>query len=1453
MAEPSQLSESPKPSSPRRRWRKRWIALATLTVLLGAGYFTLTNPRVLGSIALWQLGKLAGGTMEASRARVSTDGRVTLENVRLRAPGLTGPASELFTASRIDANIYPVALLRGGRVLDSVTITRPVFRLSQNVTTGQININSLAPAASDPAAKPGPSVDPSLVTPLVTLTQGAIELGEHTDASTFTLLRRIDIEGNIRAAEDSSGSYTALLRQIGAPGSPTPTGGLRIVGTVTTGAVTLEMSGLSLSDWSPEAVPTPLREAYRKLNLSGEVSGATLVYRTGADLAVTIGLLDVALDLPATPQPGEDKDGREIPVPDELSERRLHMEDVKGEITLTPKGVNGTLSGLLEELPFDVTIAYEGAADNSPFTATLISNGFELTSQPRIALFVPGIVRRRLEQFGNPTGTVNAHITISRGAPLPDGSPAEPAVNGRLTLRNGSAAFDRSPYRFFNVSTNAVFTDTTLELQDITGDTPDGALLKASTSISPLTDDAGVTVDVVVTQLPVDNTLAKALRQRGQIIEALFSNQQYERMLAAGLVTRPGEPEKPGVPVFAPGGLGKVTVNVTRKAGPEAIWDDTVTVHFPKVGVLPEAFPYAMEATDVTIHKINYDTKVFGGSYTGLRGGRATMDATVDLLKLDAPDAPFVPNVTIRATDIPTDEFLYFALPSAASLSPDGRPLGDLIRDFHLEGTGDAAVQIGQLEGDDALAYGNTSYDVNIDVSKLVAKPRRTGQEHRITLADLSGKINARHDALGIDLSGNISKKDTTGKAPIAVKADFAYAPRTSSERGDLALRVSAARIDTAINAEDAVAIVAPALAEKLAALRTQHNPSGFLDFATTATRNKESGELNALTTLSRPSGFSFDLLDTRFTLDPVNPAATWRVLIDHAGTQTPGTQNGIVTFTDTHVRLTSNQEPALEALLSGAVSLDLTPVPGSPLNLTLSNIHLQSPVTRALLRDIAPKGIVTYIESNNVSGLLDATLTASALIESDKPLSAPPLWDYSGVISPKSLSAVPSGTDVSIPSLTGDIRFNRLGGSIDLLTITAPLWSSALNSTWESPPGGNINVTSVIALRAQQLAPDLRALLPEELRDILTNLSVSIAGPLEARVNQLDLTYDSSGVLSAFRTNGQLSMDNLGLDSGITISQATAVLDFEASRANPTDPVTFNAWAHCPLLRAGDVQVTDGKLKVTSGDVATIPPTVLIPHFSGDCHGGRITGSATAFPPGPEQRRQFTAQAQGSNIRFASILADIRAAKNLASAEPPNADVTPDGSRGVVDFGLTLTGTASDPSSRRGRGTATITGGRVLSVPLVIPLVRMSNFQLPINEKLEYAHADFFVQGQTVQFEQAWVSSPGVDLIGYGTMQWPEMSVDARVRGKSRRRIPVLTKVIENIRDELFTARITGTAADLNIGFESFSGTGRILERLIGSTPSDADERLRRIEKNADLTPKRNKQIIVEQEGVKE
>jgi hypothetical protein len=248
----------------------------------------------------------------------------------------------------------------------------------------------------------------------------------------------------------------------------------------------------------------------------------------------------------------------------------------------------------------------------------------------------------------------------------------------------------------------------------------------------------------------------------------------------------------------------------------------------------------------------------------------------------------------------------------------------------------------------------------------------------------------------------------------------------------------------------------------------------------------------------------------------------------------------------------------------------------------------------------------------------------------------------------------------------------------------------------------------------------------------------------------------------------------------------------------------------------------------------------VVIPLISADCHGGRISGSARLQPPFPQSgKRRYEAQIQASDVRLASIIADFEIG---AEAGPPRLQEMPDESRGRLDAGLGIGGILGEPLSRRGRGTITVGGGRIVNLPLLIPLIRVMNLQLPINERLDYAVADFYLQAEQMVFTELAMSSATVSVFGYGSAVLPDLGLDLRFKTRSRARIPLFTGIMEGVRDELLLAEVHGTLGDPQIRVRPLPGPRRMLERVFSGPPSAQDRRLEQIEARSESDPRRRR-----------
>jgi hypothetical protein len=1352
------------------------MALACVVALVVGGWFVFRGT-IVRTIVLRDLAALTGGDVTAERVVLRTDGTLVLENPVVRAPGVAGEGGVVFSASRIEAEIDLGGAARGQPRLRSVLLDAPVARLSQSTVDGTLAAGSLRPTAA-PSGR--------LTIPTVVVRAGVVELGEHDNAGGYVALRQVPVAGEVARASDDSGTMIISFAELGPDGQPLAgPGGLQLTGAVADDHVTLSLGVISLASWGPEAMPAPIREPFRNLAMEGQILGTTLRYGFDGSVEAGAEVRGVALNLPVGVQPGEDAEGGVIPVSPEDAEKRLRLRQVNGRIRLTNDGVRASLSGLLEGLPYDVTFETRGSSASAPFTCTITCTDLHVAQKPEILKFAPGVVRRRLEQFSDPTGTIDVSVTMARAEGAPDLS-----VTGRLRLRNTTAAFERFPYRFSNMRGEVEFDDQRIVIHSIEGEAPGGATLHATGRIESLTDEAGVHVDVVARNIPIDATLRDAMGARGWLLDELFARDVHDQLVRDGLLPADHPP---------PGGVADVRAEVRREPGPGDVWHDLVTITLREARVLARSFPVPLHAQGVTIVKDDFAASLSGGTIRVHAGGDLTIRAEADMRQLDTVGAALTPIAEVTATGVVLSPVLLAAAPETIRVGET--PLPAFLRGLNPRGSLDASVTLAPP------TETTPAWNVRLSGAGLAAAPARADQpdqpDHtpsRVRIEVATFTLEADPARVSIDVAGAMAP--TEGPATpgtLRVRATL------EDGREGYEVEARAPGFDIATHVEDIVGLVSGASGRTLADLRSRYEPAGRADVVARVFSERGS-EPGVQVRVSRVEDAAASLDGRRLTAsgmrgvvevlgDGVGP---WGVRFEEfeAALRVDGADDGVFS--------------ASGACLIDGASVDL------PLVIRLAGGRFESPLVRTLLGRAAPPRLAAFFHDSDVRGVfdLDATLTP-------RPEGA---WDAAGVLAPRAMAARFGEREIVFARVEGAIEFSRDQGRVRTLALHAPGWLARADGGWIVGADGGLSLSADAALESEGLSPDLLALAPGVLRDALTDLRVGAAGPVRVAPAQVRLTTDGAGALVALGVDGRAIVQDLALEAGVAVDGASGFLDFAVQRDAPGAPITFDLQGVFDRARAGGLRLTGTRVRV----LGMPDGSVVVPHLAASAYGGRLAGEVAIAPP-DAGRRRYDMTLRASEVRFASMLRDL--GRDAAGLVEESEAESPDESRGVLDAGVWLSGVLGEASSRRGRGTGVVEGGRVVNMPLLVPLVRATNLQLPLNERVDYAGAEFFVQGEYLNFESLTASSRSVEVFGFGTVHLPGMDLDLRFRPKARARIPMLTGLLEGIRDELVTVRAEGTLAQPELKVSTLAGTTRFIGKLFGETPDEQERRLRAIE----------------------
>ncbi len=1418
-------NESVPVTEPKRRrfWRrKRWFRdlprwqRRSIRTLLGLGLVVvlalvvLTRSPLTAAIVLPRLAVAFNLDIDAASVYVRTNGELVIEQARVRIPGVPGPEGLFLQVERVVADVDWGAAFGGSTRIRTVVFHKPVPRISQSIVDGSLNIDALVLPKGSGSGMPA-------MLPTIVAEDAAIELAEHGDGA-FRSLKRMPVKGLLTPSARGPGYDVSLqelvTRTIGG-GPPKP--GFRLRGTVGDG-IDLSMESFTLSDWPASTIPTATRQLFGDLGLEGEVSRATLAYSATDGLTAKLTLTSVGMNLPVN-------EG-------ESARRRLRMQEVNGMIEFRRDQVLAEVGGKLEDFPYEVTLRYDGVTPTSPFTCTIVSRDFQIERFPRLLPHAPEMVRYRLRQFSGPTATLTTRLQLSRG-PAVEGVVPEVEFRCWLDVSNGRAAFERFPYPFEQLSGKVYFDNSRVEFTDVHGVSASGAVLRAHGTLSPPTEDALIDFYVDVTGAPLDPLLARGFGpKRQQRMTALFNVERYNELLAAGLVISPEQerklraeletarrrlaesgPEAQGAaaghvadlerrlaaPVFNFRGNVDVAIHVHRPPGVDVDWDTNVEVRLADVGLVPGKFPYPIRAQDLVCTVRNEDAVLKGGIYSGITGGRAEVSATFRLPPSDSDDDSSRPDISIVARDVPLDSLLLHALPGADP-SEDSGSIKRILRDSGISGMGSAHVRIappdvlgraGAPTGGDESAF-----DAEIVISRAQAAPGGGAA----ALDAITGTIKVNESTLAMSLNGRVGE-NPEGRVAIDATARF--------DGPDIDATVSSPALDVAADIERVVRVFSQGAADQLLHLRERYRPAGTINAVTAVTvRDGQATGVRVDLSVDK-AGASFTAVDGRFGLGASEGGARVEAVGDRR-----------IELDGFRVPVTYEDQPVGVVTLTGVRGFGEA-AERPPLRVEVADGRFESALPVRLVSGALGAERGARLAAWEARGRFDGSFLVGGDGESFRLVS--------GRIHPNSLGLTRNGLPLEFREIDGLLEFGPDGGSVTALNARAGAWSMHGEGSWRSLEEG-VQIDALFGLKGTELTPDLKALMPEAVREAVDELRFTIAGPFaleEARLTMFE-GKESSGDRSAF--SGLVKFENASVEAGVPIVGANGRMDMEYKRAADADVPTWALFVTADRLEVAGADTTNGRARIESGNEAG---EIIIPLLSGECHGGRFAGRVHVRAPADGLPRAYASDFQVSGVEFGALLRDL-------SAETES---TPGGvaSRGVIDGELTLGGLAGADESRRGRGTIRIWGDkvRVLSLPFVLPLIEVSNLQLPAGERLDYSHANFFIEGGMVAFQELGVYSSAVAINGSGMMTWPGLELDLRFNSRSARPIPLVSRLVEGIRDQLVSTSVKGTLGKPVVSLVTVPQTRRILDRAVGPRSSEQDRRLAEMERR--LVPNRN------------
>lgn len=1422
----------------RFRWRVRLllgipIALALILLLL------MRSPLV-GNMVGSQIKQLTGCTLEGTGttgAYIDLDGRLVLKHFRLQLPGVPGDAGTVLAAEQAVVDLDWSGVFTGDVTPTAVRLNKSVFRVSQSIEDGDVNLAAIAAQASAVGGSGG--VSP----PKIDAMDGIIILAEHAKATGESrTLKELHLSGSFMPINPTRPVYSIRFAETG----QTREKALLLDGRINldTSAAQLKLFNLAFDAWKPESIPTAYRELWRRLNVQGRIASAAMAYDkdNGATVEVTLDSVSMNALVPAEGSaPGETKD--------------LGLQAVSGTVGFSRKGLSAKLTGKVEGQAGVSTVRLTtlGTDLNAALSCEITAQRIGITKETELLPYMPARVKQYFRLFSGPTGELDARLLISRGAPV-NGEPAPIQVSGgRIALRHGVAAFHRFPYPFLETSGQFEFDDHSLRIVKLEGRGPSGAMLRADGLIAPLTDEAMVDVNVHAEHVPVDKHLLDAMpKDRRRVLENVFSRPEYERLLADGLIRAPGSPAgENSAPEFGLAGECSIDVHVHTPEGKDAPWFTTIDVGFEKAGMLVDPFPLPVIATGVKLHITDDDAKLISGTFKPLSGGTMDLSAFVTFFTGDKRETR--PDVRIIAREVPVDAMLLHALPQDDPV-PDGAPrelaLGELMRRLNASGVVacDARVTADPMQrADDPTP--TIAYDVGIDLAGVRCAPTLPGDAPAFTIEDFRGQMRITRTALSIPAMEShlyrIPGPEESGGGPFVGPlhcADFSLAIEkrlsgdTSPQRGSMEGTLTVSEANLAAPIERFVGVFSPEAGKRLAAMRVEREPTGRVHTTVRLKRAPgESAPMEVGVTLDNASNIEFSALGGRVGVDW--PEGQIEVRMPAEGSES-------IRFDHVRARLTLDGASCGEAQLDGAVAIDAatgTVAPPADLTAEFASWRFESPLLGPLLQRLTSPGTAEAYRNFNAVGPFDARLSVHTQTSERRPA---PFVRVEAELAPKAMAFDWEGQRIVCDEVTGKVTLRTRGGEgvhpvsgrFDALNVKTAAWDAAADGAWYSPvptagSAGDrpVQLALTFDVAGRTLDPALRSLMPTSAVDAIDALGAEFRGPFALRKGAVKTTLGDTPSPTTFI--GDLDFSDLAFSIGVPVDRCSGSVSIRVDARPPgsAEPTTFEVKARAETLRVVGVNATSAEAFVTSGSK---PGEILIPDITAQCYGGRLSGHVALQlgedapplaadqmgPPAPPGPSHYDAELILAGVQLAPVLADAAAlgATDPGPVGPPNPFTEPDQSRGVIDARLAVAGFSGDLLSRSGAGAIRIANGDIIKLPMMLPLIQVSNFQIPSKDRLGYLQSDFVIKGDTAVFDHVSLLSDSVTIVGAGTLKWPDLNLDMKFNSRSNSRIPIFSGIFEALRNEIVSTRVKGTLAAPVVSEQPFTGTRELLDRLL-------------------------------------
>jgi|GEM_PF-6251409 len=472
----------------------------------------------------------------------------------------------------------------------------------------------------------------------------------------------------------------------------------------------------------------------------------------------------------------------------------------------------------------------------------------------------------------------------------------------------------------------------------------------------------------------------------------------------------------------------------------------------------------------------------------------------------------------------------------------------------------------------------------------------------------------------------------------------------------------------------------------------------------------------------------------------------------------------------DEQIVLKNIQANWIDAPVSGDVHLDLQNTPAIDLKLALSSATLDPDWFAALPKNIkGTEAAVSLFESQNLQ------TTGDLQVKWQSTFTEPSANDLSLVYQPQTARLTRNNQSVQLDGMSGELTYD--GDSLKLDQLAGSLGAGRVqvdgHATGQNFDAIDLNING----RVEQWTPSVLACLPGVIAEGGERFEVS--GPVD--IPKIRLWNPEPGIL---QVDGNITFDQTQANLAFPITSLTGDTKFSwSSRPNATHRVYFNGLDF--LYDGRPIKDLRADLHTAEGE----HEKVLINPITADVCDGHLNGQA------------WIDFGEPNTMGIDLSLTDAEWGKLMPD---PQKQSTPTGSphaskgksRGLFSCDISLKSPTQSIDQLRGQCRWQLKNVWVIDRPVLMTVLSVASLSLPQQEAFDRLDGRFTLAGPLAHVERLAISSPQVELMGQGIINWKKQTLDlvfVPVNPKISY-VTGVTEFVELVRGQIYRISVGGT-----------------------------------------------------------